>query len=78
MLVTCVASPISATPLIRPKPAVISGIPAATSEPNVNSRMIIAAIAPIRVAGPTVKPSAFSITCPPAATFRPGTCTAPT
>ena len=55
MLVTCVASPISATPVISPNPAVISGIPAATSEPNVNSRMINAAITPTRVAGPTVE-----------------------
>ena len=43
MLVTCVTSPISATPVISPNPAVISGMPAATSEPNVNSRMISAA-----------------------------------
>ena len=59
MLVTCVASPISATPVIRPKPAVTSGIPAATSEPKVNSRMISAAITPTAVAGPTLKPSAL-------------------
>ena len=43
MFVTWVASPISATPVIRPRPAVISGIPAAASEPNVSSRMISAA-----------------------------------
>ncbi len=46
MLVTCVASPMSATPVIRPRPAVISGIPAAVSEPNVNSKMISAAMTP--------------------------------
>ena len=59
---TWVASPISATPVIRPRPAVISGIPAAASEPNVISRMISAAITPTSVAGPTLKPSACSIT----------------
>ena len=59
---TWVASPISATPVISPKPAVISGMPAAISEPNVISRMISAAITPISVAGPTLKPWAFSIT----------------
>ena len=62
MLVTCVASPISATPVIRPKPAVISGIPAAISEPNVISRITSAAITPTSVAGPMLKPSACSIT----------------
>ena len=46
MFVTCVASPISATPVIRPSPAVISGIPAAASEPKVISRMTSAAITP--------------------------------
>ena len=75
MLITRVASPISATPVIRPRPAVISGIPAAVSEPKVISRMISAAIAPTSVAGPTLNPSACSITCPPAATWRPGTWT---
>ena len=73
MLVTWVASPISATPVIRPKPAVISGIPAAISEPNVISRITSAAITPTVVAGPMLNPSALSITWPPAATFRPGT-----
>ena len=62
MLVTCVARPISATPVTRPTPAVISGIPAAVIEPNVISRITSAAIAPTAVAGPTLNPSAFSIT----------------
>ena len=62
MFVTWVASSISATPVIRPRPAVISGIPAAASEPNVISRMNIAATTPTAVAGPMLKPSAFSIT----------------
>ncbi len=66
--VTCVVSSISATPVIRPSPAVISGIPAAASEPNVMSRMTSAAITPTPVAGPTLKPSACSTTWPPAAT----------
>ena len=61
---------------LDPSPAVISGIPAAISEPNVKNRIRNAAMAPIAVAGPTVKPSAFSITWPPAAIFRPGTLTA--
>ena len=43
MLVTCVASPINATPVIRPKAAVISGRPAASSDPNVISRITSAA-----------------------------------
>ena len=73
MLVTCVASPTSAIPVIRPSPAVTSGIPAALSEPNVSSRITSAAITPTEVAGPMLKPSAISITWPPAATFRPGT-----
>ena len=72
MLVMCVAMPTSAMPVIRPNPAVISGIPAVISEPNVISRMISAAITPTAVAGPMLKPSAFSITCPPAATRRAG------
>ncbi len=76
MFVTWVASPINATPVTRPKPAVTSGIPAAASEPKVISRMIRAAITPTAVAGPTLNPSACSTTCPPAATCRPGTCTA--
>ena len=58
MLVTCVASPTSAIPVIRPSPAVISGIPAALSDPKVNSRMMSAAITPTVVAGPMLKPSA--------------------
>ena len=77
MSVTWVAIPTSAIPVIRPRPAVISGIPAAISEPNVSSRMISAAITPTAVAGPTLKPSALSITCPPAAIWSPGTCTLP-
>ena len=76
MLITWVDSPISATPVIRPKPAVINGIPAAITDPKVISRMTSAAITPISVAGPTLSPSAFSINWPPAATCRPGTCTA--
>ena len=75
MLVMCVASPITATPVIRPRPAVISGIPAAISDPNVISRIAVAASTPTAVAGPMLKPSACSITCPPAATFSPVTCT---
>ena len=71
MLVTCVARPISATPVIRPSPAVISGMPAASSEPNVSIRMMNAATTPTAVAGPTLKPSAASITWPPAATVSP-------
>ena len=62
MFVTRVASPISATPVIRPSPAVISGIPAAASEPNVISRMKSAAMTPISVAGPMLNPSAASTT----------------
>ena len=62
MLVTCVARPISATPVIRPRPAVISGIPAAISDPNVISRITSAAITPTPVAGPIENPSACSIT----------------
>ena len=62
MSVTCVARPIIATAVISPKPAVISGMPAAISEPKVISRMTSAAITPISVAGPMVKPSAFEIT----------------
>ena len=54
----------------------ISGIPAAASEPNVISRMISAASTPTAVAGPALKPSACSITCPPAASSSPGTWTA--
>ena len=76
MSVMCVASPTSATPVIKPRPAVISGIPAAISEPNVNSRMTSAAATPTTVAGPMLKPSALSITWPPAASVRPGTLTA--
>ena len=72
-LITRVARPISATPLIRPKPAVTSGIPAAISEPNVSSRITSAATTPTVVAGPMLNPSAFSTTWPPAATFSPGT-----
>ncbi len=73
MSVTWVAIPTSAMPVISPRPAVISGIPAAISEPNVSSRMTSAATTPTAVAGPMLKPSAFSITCPPAASFSPGT-----
>ncbi len=62
MSVTWVASPINATPVIKPRPAVISGIPAAASEPKVISRINSAATTPTSVAGPTLKPSAFSIT----------------
>ena len=40
----------------------LSGIPAAVSEPNVNSKMISAAITPTPVAGPMLNPSACSIT----------------
>jgi hypothetical protein len=76
MLVTWVARPISATPVISPSAAVISGIPAARSDPNVKSRITSAATAPISVAGPTLKPSAFATAWPPAATLRPRTCTA--
>ncbi len=75
MLVMCVARPISATPVVSPNPAVISGMPAAVSEPNVIRRITSAAITPTVVAGPMLNPSAFSITCPPAATVRPGTWT---
>ena len=66
----------SPIPVTRPVPAVISGIPAAVSEPNVISRMISAAIVPTAVAGPTLNPSACSITWPPAATRSPCTRTA--
>ncbi len=62
MLVTWVAKPTSAIPVTRPRPAVISGIPAASSEPNVSSRITIAAATPTPVAGPMLKPSACSIT----------------
>ena len=62
MSVTCVASPISATPVTRPKPAVINGIPAAVSEPNVSSRINSAASTPTSVAGPTLNASASSTT----------------
>ncbi len=63
-------------PVIRPRPAVTSGIPAALSEPKVSSRMMSAASTPTDVAGPMLKPSAFSITWPPAASVSPGTLTA--
>ena len=43
-----VASPTRATPVIRPSPAVTSGIPAAVSDPNVSSRITIAATTPTR------------------------------
>ena len=49
-------------PVIKPRPAVISGIPAAYSEPNVSSRMTNAASTPTEVAGPMLNPSACSIT----------------
>ena len=52
MLVTWVARPISATPVIRPSPAVISGMPAASSEPKVSIRMMNAATTPTAVGGP--------------------------
>ena len=71
-----VARPTSAMPVISPRPAVISGIPAAVSEPNVSSRMTSAATTPTDVAGPMLKPSACSITWPPAASRSPGTLTA--
>ncbi len=73
MSVMWVARPISAIPVISPRPAVTSGIPAAVNEPNVINRITSAAITPTKVAGPMLNPSAFSITCPPAAIFRPGT-----
>jgi len=75
MWMTCVPSPISATPLTRPNAAVISGIPAASSDPKVSRRITIAASTPTAVAGPMLKPSAFSITAPPAASLRPLTWT---
>ncbi len=59
---TCVARPIIPTPVISPRPAVSSGMPAASSEPNVISRITSAAITPTVVAGPMLKPSACSIT----------------
>ena len=55
MSVTCVASPISAMPVIRPRPAVTSGIPAAISEPNVISRITSAAITPTDGGGTDVE-----------------------
>ena len=61
-LTTYVASSIRATPVKRAKPAVTSGSPAAVSDPNVISRMIRAATTPTSVAGPTLKPSAASMT----------------
>ncbi len=76
MLVTCVARPMRATPVTRPSPAVISGIPAAIKEPNVSNRITTAASTPTIVAGPMLKPSACSITWPPAAIVIPGTWTA--
>jgi len=62
MLVTRVASPITATPVIRPRPAVTKGIPAAANEPNVSNRIKSAATTPTSVAGPTLNPSADSTT----------------
>ncbi len=59
--------------MTKPSAAVISGIPAAISDPNVSSRITSAAITPTNVAGPMLKPSACSITCPPAAICSPGT-----
>jgi hypothetical protein len=76
MLVMWVPRPTRAMPVIRPSPAVTNGIPAALSEPNVSSRMISAARTPTEVAGPMLKPSAFSITWPPTATLSPDTLTA--
>ena len=73
MSVMWVASPTSAMPVISPRPAVTSGMPAAISEPNVSSRITIAATTPTVVAGPMLKPSACSITWPPAASCSPGT-----
>ena len=68
MAVTWVSRPMIATPVTSPKAAVRSGMPAAISEPKVISRITSAASAPTAVAGPTLNPSAFSITWPPAAT----------
>ena len=65
----------NATPVNSATPAVISGRPAAVSDPNVMSRMISAAMTPTSVAGPTLNPSAASIAWPPAATLSPGTST---
>ena len=52
----------------RPAPEVAADAPAAASDPKVSSRISNAATTPTSVAGPTLKPSAFSTTCPPAAT----------
>ena len=73
MSVMWVARPIRPIPVISPSPAVTSGIPAVISEPNVSSRITSAASTPTDVAGPMLKPSACSITWPPAASCRPGT-----